>query len=87
MERKQVIQNIVSRSLTNYMCAQMADTLDQMKNDTDRCDDWLFKKINEYHITPDEFKEAIEAVEKERGETNVIGYFPADIFSTRFFRK
>lgn len=86
MNREEQIFEIARTYSTKYTCGCMADWQREIDEETNAANDWLFKQINELHITKDELKTAIDKCEelaKERGSTFMVD---PKLFSTKFFR-
>ena len=81
------VKEVAKQYVIKYTCATMADWMNQMKKEQEEANDWLFTKINELHITMEEFEKAIDECEKEAIENGSPCCYAADIFSTKFFRK
>lgn len=86
MERKDLIYKIAKEYTCKYTCAIMCDIPGGYEIEAEEANDWLFKQINEHHITKDEFKEAIEKCEAEAVAKGTACVTDSKLFSTKFFR-
>lgn len=85
--RQGLIKQIAKDYVIRYTCATMGDWINEVKKEQNLANDWLFTKINELHITQEEFEKAIDECEKEALEKGTACCYAGDIFSTTFFRK
>lgn len=68
--RKQLIKNIVEKYIRDYTCATMSDIYVEMRHEQAVADAYLWGKIIELAIKPNELAEAYNAVSAERVAQN-----------------
>lgn len=81
------VKEVAKQYVIKYTCATMADWINEIKREQAAANDWLFTKINELHITMEEFEKAIDECEKEAIAEGTACCYAGDIFSTTFFRR